>query len=314
MKNEIIEMESTGGQVAAQNITPMSIIQQAVASGADVEKLGQLMALQERWEANEARKAFTVAMGNFKAAKIVVGKNKNVAFGQTRYNHATLENVCDTLGDELSKHGLSFRWHTEQVEGGKVRVTCILTNVLGHSESSWMEASPDTSGQKNAIQAIGSVITYLQRYTALAVTGTATGEMDDDGKGFDETVLHTHLSAIKASNTKGELLSAFLAATAAAAGDKKAYLKLESAKNDRLSVISGGAKKAAPATASQAAGPLPVGSKVTIAWLTQRFDQATDVDLLKADGALIDELPESEQEAAREMLAYNFDRLTKGAP
>ncbi len=69
-----------------------------------------------------------------------------------------------------------------------------------------------------------------------------------------------------------------------------------------------------PEPASQAADPLPTGSKVTIAWLTQRFDQATDVDLLKADGALIAELPEAEQEAANEMLAYNFDRLTKGAP
>jgi anti-sigma factor RsiW len=69
-----------------------------------------------------------------------------------------------------------------------------------------------------------------------------------------------------------------------------------------------------PAPASQAAAPLPTGSNVTIAWLTKRFDQSTDIDLLKADGALIAELPESEREAANEMLAYNFDRLTKGAP
>jgi len=70
------------------------------------------------------------------------------------------------------------------------------------------------------------------------------------------------------------------------------------------------AVQAAPETASQAAGP----SKVTVEWLMGRFDASTDVDLLKADGALIEELPESDRDQANESYAYNFDRLTKGAP
>ena len=39
-------------------ITPMQMIAQAVAQGADIDKLQKLMDLQERWEANEARKAY----------------------------------------------------------------------------------------------------------------------------------------------------------------------------------------------------------------------------------------------------------------
>jgi ERF superfamily len=243
MKDEIIDVEPARTTTALtttpeQSLTPMAIIQQAVATGADVEKLEKLMALQERWEKNEASKAFTVAMNKFKEAKIVVSKNKNVAFGNTRYNHATLENVCDTLGEELGKHGLSFRWRTEQVDGGKVRVTCILTHVLGHSESSWMEAAPDTSGQKNSIQAIGSVITYLQRYTALAVTGTATGDMDDDARGvFDDAKLQGHIFAIYETKTKGELVGVFMRAASEAAGDKKAFKKLEQVRDEQLAKI-----------------------------------------------------------------------------
>ena len=240
MNNEIIEMEGSASRdVVQQTITPMSIIQQAVSQGAKVEELTQLMALQERYEANEARKAFTVAMGNFKAANITVVKNAKVAFGNTKYKHATLNNVVDTLSEELTKHGLSFTWKTEQGDQGKMKVTCILKHILGHSESSSMEAMPDTSGQKNSIQAIGSVVTYLQRYTALAVTGTATADMDDDGKSvFDDTLLQSHIQAIKSANTKAELLAAFLASVEASAGDKKAYNILAKAKDAQISLLS----------------------------------------------------------------------------
>lgn len=238
--NDIIEMEQSGGALAAQpaqSLTPMAIIQQAVASGADVEKLGQLMALQERWEANEARKGFTVALAKFKEAKIVVNKNKTVAYLDVRYKHATLDKVCDTIGEELSKHDLSFRWKTESLDNGKIKVTCMLTHILGHSESSSMEASPDTSAKKNAIQGIGSAVTYLQRYTLLAVTGTATGE-DDDARGvFDDTQLQGHLFALYETKTKGELVSVFMRAASDASGDKKAFKKLEAARDEQLAKI-----------------------------------------------------------------------------
>ena len=114
MENEIVEMKNS---IAVENITPMQIIQQAVSSGRGVEELTQLLALQERYEANEARKAFNLAMSNFKAAGITVNKNKSVSFNTTKYKHATLDNVCETIGEELTKHGLSFRWVTSDENG-----------------------------------------------------------------------------------------------------------------------------------------------------------------------------------------------------
>jgi len=38
------------------------------------------------------------------------------------------------------------------------------------------------SGNKNPIQAIASTVSYLERYTLLAITGLTTKDMDDDGK------------------------------------------------------------------------------------------------------------------------------------
>src|SRR3990167_3169313 len=168
-------------------VTPLTMLQVAVERGASVEQLAQLMALQERHEANEARKAFVVALNQFKADPPAIIKNRTVDFtsakGRTHYKHAGLEQVSGVIGAALSKVGIAHRWDTEQLEGGSIRVTCILTHSLGHSERVTLVAKPDDSGNKNSIQGVGSTVTYLQRYTLLSATGMATGEAEDDGAG-----------------------------------------------------------------------------------------------------------------------------------
>lgn len=170
-------------------VTPMAMLQLAVEKGASVEQLERLMALQERYEANEAKKEFVAAMTRFKEHPLVIEKNKLVDFTgnsgkRTHYKHATLANVCDTIGPVLSVVGISHRWETEQMDNGMIRVTCVLTHSRGHSEKVWLQAARDESGNKNSIQAVGSTVTYLQRYTLLAATGMAVQDQrDDDGAG-----------------------------------------------------------------------------------------------------------------------------------
>lgn len=167
-------------------VTPMDMLRVAIDKGADIDKLQQLMLLQERWEANEARKAYVSAMNAFKSNPPEVFKSKHVAFstakGTTEYDHAKLEDAVDAIGAELSKNGLSFRWDCDQMEGGTVKVTCVITHVLGHSERVSLQAGRDDSGGKNNIQALASTVTYLQRYTLFSATGLAAKGMDDDGR------------------------------------------------------------------------------------------------------------------------------------
>ena len=160
--------------------TPQDMIRLAISQGADLEKLGQILKLQEQWEANEARKAYHVAMTAFKANPPKIKKDKKVSFGQTKYSHASLANVTESINGELSKHGLSASWTTKQ--NGVIEVTCRITHVKGHSEETTLSAPADNSGSKNPIQAIGSAISYLQRYSLLCLAGLATADMDDDGK------------------------------------------------------------------------------------------------------------------------------------
>lgn len=169
--------------------SPAQVLQLAAANGASIDQLERLLALQERWEANEARKAFVLAMTQFKAEPLEIFKRKRVSFetrdGETTaYNHAELSDVVDVVVPAMARHQLSHRWDVRQGDG-RIRVACHVTHKAGHSESVEMDAAPDASGKKNAIQQVASAITYMQRYTLLAVCGLATKDVNkvDDGRG-----------------------------------------------------------------------------------------------------------------------------------
>ncbi len=173
-------------QAPALISTPAHLLQMAVEKGADLAQLEQLMGLHERWEANEARKAFVIAMTAFKKNPPTITRDRHVNFstskGTTDYRHASLDQVSASIGKALSEHGISHDWDIEQMEGGIIRVTSVLTHSLGHSKRVSLQSSPDQTGGKNNIQAIASAVTYLQRYTLLSATGMAAQDQDDDGQ------------------------------------------------------------------------------------------------------------------------------------
>lgn len=179
--------QSTGTIVPITTpVTPMQMLQVAINQNADLDRLQKLMDLHERWEKNEARKAYIAAMNQFKADPPEIIKGKHVKFqtsrGVTEYDHATLFNVCDAAIEGLSTVGITHRWATEQKDG-MIHVTCFLTHVSGHSENMTLFGPPDDSGGKNVIQQIASTVSYLQRYTLLGVAGLATKDQDNDGRG-----------------------------------------------------------------------------------------------------------------------------------
>lgn len=167
-------------------IKPLDIANLAKDKDFDVDKIGKIMEFQEQWEAREAKKAYIKAMTAFKSTPPNIEKDAKVSYstgkGQTEYTHATLGNVTETINKALSSHGLSAGWSTTQAEG-VVTVKCTLTHAAGHSESTSLQAGLDTSGGKNNIQALGSSVSYLQRYTLLSITGLSTKDIDDDGRG-----------------------------------------------------------------------------------------------------------------------------------
>lgn len=191
------EIKETAAQMPAtqQGKAPVAytqLLELAVMQGADIEKLGKLMELQERWEKKEAKKAFLDAMSNFQAEIPPIAKDKEINFtttkgGRMNYKHATLGGISEAIKTALRNNGLSYRWETEDTTA-QILVRCIASHRDGHSEITVMTAEKDDSGQKNNIQQKASTITYLKRYTLLGSFGIATADTDLDGHipGIDE--------------------------------------------------------------------------------------------------------------------------------
>lgn len=174
---------------AMQGNPIMPLIEMAMEKG-NLDVVRELMQLKREWDADEARKAFNVAMAAFKTEPPRIEKNKhvNVKFkdgGGMEYDHATLDHVVGAITPALSKFGIRHRWVPEQKDG-RITITCVLSHDLGHCESTTLSAPIDISGKKNPIQAEMSTVTYLQRYTLLSATGMAASGQDDDGHASED--------------------------------------------------------------------------------------------------------------------------------
>ncbi len=163
---------------------PSDLLRMAVEQGADLDRLERLMALQERWEAGEAKKKFAVAFAAFKAEAVKIIKNKLITDGPLKNKkHAELSDAVNAATPALSRHGLSTAWRLTKDDKDWLEVTCTLSHEGGHSESVSMGGPPDTGPGRNAMQARGSSKTYLERYTLTAILGLAAQDADDDGAG-----------------------------------------------------------------------------------------------------------------------------------
>lgn len=209
-----VQRDLPAATAPAQAMTPDRLLALAVQQGADLEKLERLMALQERWEANEARKAFNESFAAFKAEAVEIIKNKQVTDGPLKgKRYAELFSVVNAVTPALSRHGLSASWRLTKDEKDWIEVTCTLKHILGHSDSVSMGGPPDAGGAKSAIQARASTISYMERYTLKAICGVAEQGDDIDGggngSGMEEGVVADHLAAIDSASDAESLRQIF---------------------------------------------------------------------------------------------------------
>ncbi|MGD2065846.1 MAG: ERF family protein [Candidatus Bathyarchaeota archaeon] len=185
--------------------THNEIIMQAVRNKEGPETLAMLkemFQLDIDNQREQARRKYFKAMAEWKANAPEIVKDRSVGFdtnkGKTSYKHASLFNVSQKINSSMAPYGLHVSWKTEQADN-VITVTCKITHSMGHCESTSLSAAPDNTGNKNNIQAVGSTVTYLERYTVLALTGLATKDQDDDGRGFEppENINKDQLAEIK---------------------------------------------------------------------------------------------------------------------
>ncbi|MGQ0834987.1 MAG: ERF family protein [Gammaproteobacteria bacterium] len=178
----------------------MDVLALLIQRGAEMATIREMMDLQERWEAQQARKAFDAAISAAKAEIKPIVKNREVAFtnrnggGRTNYMYEDFAQIAESVDPILARHGLSYR-HRPKQEGKQLTITCVLSHRDGHSEEFPLTAANDESGNKNSIQAIGSTATFLQRYTLKLALGLAAARDDDARAGGNEVEVITENEA-----------------------------------------------------------------------------------------------------------------------
>lgn len=188
------EARSPGVPVVQDEPSFNSVLMKMVENKMTPEVIEKMMDLRERdrdyqreQEAEQAKRAYVTAMAAFKKNDLKIYKTKKAGFdhktggGRTEYGFAPLPKIQEVIDPLLSEQGLNYTFDTDQDEK-EIIVSCIMEHDWGHSAKRTLRAPRDDSGKKNFIQSMGSTISYLERYTLLAVTGLATHDIDDDGQ------------------------------------------------------------------------------------------------------------------------------------
>jgi len=171
-----------------QPLPPTGLVQviERMASdpSVDIDKFERFMAMHERMVAQQARAEFFAAFsrlqGDIPQITVLTGKvTSGPMNGQT---YATNEDIQRVVRPLLQQHGFALTFRTEFPTPTSVKIIGLLAHKGGHAESTEFVSAADTSGSKNAIQALGSTIAYGIRYTTRALLNITSGEVDDDGQ------------------------------------------------------------------------------------------------------------------------------------
>jgi hypothetical protein len=192
----------------------MSVIEKASANpDFDANKLEKMLEMYERIMARNAEMSFNSAFAEMQSDMPTIMENGRIKIGnEVRSKYALFEDINDTVKPILKQHGFAITFKTKSVDGA-ITVTGILMHKDGHREDTEMTLQADTSGSKNAVQGIGSSVSYAKRYVLTALLNITTRGEDDDGQaGGAKTITQDQVLSLQALMTEiGVDKQAFLA-------------------------------------------------------------------------------------------------------
>jgi predicted DNA-binding protein len=184
---EVVAPSSGGGGLLAM------IERLATPSDINIDVFERLLAARRAEEDRAAMRAFNIAMSNAKGEIQPVLKTREVDFTsartqtRTKYKYESFSDVARVVDPVFSRHGLSYRFRVAQA-ADVVKVTCIVSHSDGYSEENApleTKVDPGSTGM-SMVQALGSALTFLQRYSLRSAIGLPAG-VDDDGRGAGGT-------------------------------------------------------------------------------------------------------------------------------
>jgi hypothetical protein len=174
------QLQSDGSDAS----TLMQVISRAATDpNFDIEKMERLLTMHERIRGQQAMAAYQDALAQMQPELPIIGERGGIKdkAGNIQSKYALWEDIVGQITPVLSRHGFAISFRTSN-DAKEATVTAVLMHKQGHREESPMTLPMDTSGSKNAVQAVGSSISYGKRYTASALLNLRTGEVDNDGQ------------------------------------------------------------------------------------------------------------------------------------
>lgn len=154
----------------------LAVISRAASDpNVDIEKMERLMAMHERMEAKRAEAEFAAALAEMQDELPSIGERGNAA---GRYTYALWEDINTAIKPVLKQHGFALSFRTDFADG--IAVTGVLSHRAGHKIETTIKLPADPSGNKNAVQAVASSVSYGKRYTAGALLNLTSHGEDDD--------------------------------------------------------------------------------------------------------------------------------------
>ena len=161
----------------------------------DIDKMERLLAMQERIIERDAKTAFTAAkiamrpeLPEITMKGHIVIKDKNTGAVTQDTPFAKFEDIHEAIMPVLTQHGFDLSFKNGMSPDGKVRVTTILTHAGGHSEDTYFDLPHDSSGSKNAVQAVGSSTSYAKRYGVLSILNIKVVGEDDNANSSEAAI------------------------------------------------------------------------------------------------------------------------------
>jgi hypothetical protein len=177
----------------ASQLTPMQMAYQLVARGADFAAVREMIEFGKKLEADEAEKAFNVAMTECQAEMRPVAANSYNK--QTKSKYATYDALDAQVREIYTRHGFSPSFDSgDGAPPDHVRVLCYLAHRGGHTRTYKIDMPADGKGAKGGdvmtkTHATSSAFSYGQRYLlGLMFNLAISGKRDDDGNAAGRTV------------------------------------------------------------------------------------------------------------------------------
>lgn len=192
--NAVTKIDTQPQVQATETSTLLAVISRAASDpAADVEKMERLMAMYERNEARRASAEFAEALAALQSELPSIGERGNAA---NRYTFALWEDINAAIKPILSKRGFALSFRIDCKDG--ITVTGVLSHKSGHREETSITLPADSSGNKNAVQAVASSTSYGKRYTAGALLNlTSHGEDDDAFAAATPVITDEQLSTLR---------------------------------------------------------------------------------------------------------------------